>query len=342
MVRISVVTNSVTGGGAEKAMNILANELYKRDFDISIIAINKSLFSRSGISCDLFEIKRTWNGGIFDTVRAWFEFNNLIKKLNPDVLILNCDLPEFFGSLLVYKIKIICVEHSQYPWRTRPLFGKIIRSILRLKKVTWVSVSDYLSIWPNSLKPDKVISNPISEGMPNLSLSRDFIKRLVFMGRLTWQKNPQEIIHIAKLVNLPVLFIGDGVDKENVSKIAKTNKVEIEMVGFKEKPWELIESGDLLLVPSRYEGDGLVVIEALQRNIPLLISNIPEFLRFDLPKHNYACTDTEYSNLILTNKSDISKFRVSPSIANKALLQRDVETVCGNWSSLINDVLISK
>ena len=273
---------------------------------------------------------------------SWFKFKNVIKNLKPDVLILNCDLPEFFGSILVHKTKIICVEHSQYPWRTRPLFGKIIRVILRMKNVTWISVSNHLSIWPNSSKPDKVISNLISKSTPDSSVSGDLIKRLVFIGRLSWEKNPQEIIHIAKLVNLPVLFIGDGVDREEVSKIANTNKVENKMVGFKEKPWELIESGDLLLVPSRYEGDGLVVLEALQRNVPLLISKIPEFLRFDLPKHNYAGKDSEYSNLILTNKSNISKFKVSPSIASKALLQRDVETVCSSWSGLIHDILISE
>jgi glycosyltransferase involved in cell wall biosynthesis len=342
VVRISIVTNSVSGGGAEKAMNILGNELHKRGFDISIIAINKSIFSLSEIGCNLSEIKRNWNGGIFDTVSSWLKFKNVIKNLKSDLLILNCDLPEFFGSILVRKTKIICVEHSQYPWRTRPLFGKIIRVILRFKKVTWVAVSNHLSIWPNGLKPDKVIPNPISENTSILPMSGDLIKRLVFIGRLSWEKNPQEIINIAKLVNFPVLFIGEGIDKEELSKMASTNKVETKMVGFKEKPWELIESGDLLLVPSRYEGDGLVVVEALQRNVPLLISNIPEFLRFDLPKHNYACKDTDYSNLILTNKSDLSKFIVSPSIANKALSQRDIETVCSSWSSLINDILISK
>ena len=342
MLRISIVTNSVSGGGAEKVMNILANELHKRGLDVSIIAINKSLFSSSEINCSLFEVNRTWNGDALDTLRSWFKFRNIIKNLEPDVLILNCDLPEFFGSILVHKTKIICVEHSQYPWRTRPLFGKIIRAILRSKNVIWVSVSNHVSIWPNSLKPDKVISNPISESTPNLSVSEGLIKRLVFIGRLTWEKNPQEVIQVAKLVNLPVLFIGDGVDKEEVSKIAGTNKVETKMVGFTEKPWELIENGDLLLVPSRYEGDGLVVIEALQRNIPLLISNIPEFLRFDLPKHNYACKDTDYSNLILTNKSDISKFKVSLSVASKALSHRDIETVCISWSSLIDDILIRK
>jgi glycosyltransferase involved in cell wall biosynthesis len=342
VVKILIVTNSVTGGGAEKAMNILANELHKREFDVSIIAINKSLFNSSEIDCHLFEVERTWNGGVFDTIGAWFKFKDIIKKLEPDILILNCDLPEFFGSLLVRKKKIICVEHSQYPWRTRPLFGKIIRLILRFKKVTWVAVSNHLSIWPNGLKPDKVILNLISECSPILPKSGDLIKRLVFIGRLSWEKNPQEIIHIAKLVNLPVLFIGEGVDKEELCKIASTNKVETKMVGFKEKPWELIESGDLLLVLSRYEGDGLVVVEALQRNIPLLISNIPEFLRFELPKHNYAGKDTDFSKLILTNRSNISKFKVSPSIVNKVLLQRDVEIVCRSWSNLIHDILVSK
>jgi glycosyltransferase involved in cell wall biosynthesis len=342
VVKILIVTNSVTGGGAEKAMNIVANELHKREFDVSIIAINKSLFNSSEIDCPLFEIERTWDGGVFETVGAWFKFKNIIKKLEPEILILNCDLPEFFGSMLVRKKKIICVEHSQYPWRTRLIFGRIIRLVLRFKKVTWVAVSNHLSIWPNGLKPDKVIFNPISKNTSFLSISGDVIKRLVFIGRLTWEKNPEKIIDIAKLVNLPVLVIGEGVDKDELSKIASTNKVETKMVGFKENPWELIESGDLLLVPSRYEGDGLVVVEALQGNIPLLISNIPEFLRFELPKHNYACNDTDYSKLILKNRSDISKFKVNPSIVSKVLLQRDVEIVCRSWSNLIHDILVSK
>ena len=139
-----------------------------------------------------------------------------------------------------------------------------------------------------------------------------------------------------------MLFIGEGIEKENLSKMASANEIEAKIVGFKEKPWELIESGDLLLVPSRFEGDGLVVIEALQRNIPLLISSIPEFLRFDLSKHNYASNETDYSNLILTNKSNLSKFKVSPNTVSRALSQRNIETVCNSWSSLINDILVSK
>ncbi len=342
VTRISIVTNSVSGGGAEKAMNILANELHKRGFDVSIIAINKSLFGSSEIDCNLFEVNRTWNGGTLDTIRSWFKFKNLIKNFEPNIIILNCDLPEFFGSMLILKTKIICVEHSQYPWRTKPLLGKFIRAILRVKNVTWVSVSNHVSIWPNSSKPDKVIFNPISKITQNSSIAGDFIKRLVFIGRLSWEKNPEEVVNIAKLVNLPVLFIGEGIEKVNISKMASINKIEAKLVGFKEKPWELIESGDLLVVPSRYEGDGLVVIEALQRNTPLLISSIPEFLRFDLPKHNYASNDTDYSNLILTNKSDISKFKVSPNLVSRALSHRDIETVCSSWSSLIDDILVSK
>jgi glycosyltransferase involved in cell wall biosynthesis len=338
-MRILIVTNSVSGGGAEKTMNIVANQLYKQGFDISIIAINKSLFSLSEIKCPLIEINRTWNGGILDTIRSWFKFKSVVKKLKPSLLILNCDLPEFFGSILFHKAKIICVEHSQYPWRTKPLLGKFVRSILRIKKVTWVSVSKHLSIWPKNLQPNMVIFNPISKVKPNLVASSNSIKRLVFIGRLSWEKNPQRIIQIAKVVDLPVLLIGDGALKDEVSKLASESEVKNKMVGFKEKPWDLIESGDLLIVPSRYEGDGLVVVEALQRNIPLLISDIPEFQRFDLPKRNYANKDADYSNLIFKNKLDISKFNVSSSKVKRVLVERDIETVFSKWSSLIHDVL---
>jgi hypothetical protein len=97
-----------------------------------------------------------------------------------------------------------------------------------------------------------------------------------------------------------------------------------------------------LAIETLSHSNDLVVIEALQRNIPLLISNIPEFLRFELPNHNYAEKDTDYSNLILANKSNISKFKVSSNITSKIMLERDLATVCSSWSNLIHDILYSK
>lgn len=58
-------------------------------------------------------------------------------------------------------------------------------------------------------------------------------------------------------------------------------------------PWLAVQEGDLLVVPSKYEGDGLVVVEALHQKIPILIADIPEFRRFALPNSNY-CKDVDH------------------------------------------------
>jgi glycosyltransferase involved in cell wall biosynthesis len=339
VIKVLIVTNSVSGGGAEKVMNSIANELYHRGFNVSIVAINKSAYNFSEIKCDLIEIERNWNDGFFRTLTSWFKFNNIVSNLKPDLLILNCDLPELFGALLPYKNRIISVEHSQNPWRTRPKFGKIIRRILHFKKVVWVAVSSNLNIWPSGYKPVKVILNPINETKFVASKSISSVSRLVFVGRITWQKNPQAVIRIAGLLNLPALFIGEGVDAQEIIDMAQESNVALEMIGFKADPWLSISGGDILLVPSRFEGDGLVVLEALQRNIPLIISDIPEFRRFNLPNHNYASTDENYANLIRASMLNSSMFRVSPIIAKQILSSRDIKLICDSWISLIQSQL---
>ena len=335
------MTNSVSGGGAEKVMKMIANELQKRGMEVSIVAINKSSYEVSEINCSLYEIGRNWNDNAIKTIIAWLKFKNIINKINPKLLILNCDLPEFFGALLPTRSKIIAVEHSQYPWRTRQKFGKIVRNILRFKKVIWVGVSKHLLIWPNSEKPFQVILNPIEELIDFDYKFKKSVNRLVFIGRITWEKNPHLVIRTSKLLNLPALFIGDGVDRENIVKMAAENKVEVEMIAFKENPWQFLKDGDLLLVPSRYEGDGLVVLEALQRSIPLIISDIPEFRRFNLPSHNYAYTVDNFIELVRKNKFQSSKFQVDSTITRRIFSERKLELICDSWIHLIKNQLVN-
>lgn len=342
MANISIIINSSTGGGAEKSMLLLADRMQSKGIETTVIAINKSNLKPGGFDFKLFEINRDWKGGLTNTISAWFRFKKIITQIKPDILILNCDLPEFFTSLLSRNFKLIGVEHSQYPFRTRKLLGWFVRQILGYKKIVWVGVSDHLMIWPKNLKSNYVIYNPIKEfDEEKIEFSTD-ISRLVFIGRLSWEKNPELVIQIAAKCNLPALFIGDGEDKLSLNKIATANSVSVKFVGFKLDPWALIQSTDLLIVPSRYEGDGLVVIEALQRGIPIMISDIPEFKRFNLPKLNYSATVSEFSDSIIRNSSNLTKFIVDPNIVKKVLINRDIESVTKVWIHLISEILIKK
>jgi glycosyltransferase involved in cell wall biosynthesis len=339
MARIAIVTNSLSGGGAERAMNILANELQRLNHEVTVVAINDTEPDAISLTCRIVEIGRPWRGSVLETIKSWMKFQEKMREIQPNIVILNCDLPEFYGAITPMRANLVAVEHVNYPWRNRELFGRFVRFILKNRGTKWVAVSDHLRIWPSNHSPHKVIFNPISEIDNSESRSAAPIKRLVFVGRLTFQKNPDLIIRAANLVQLPVLALGEGEDRISLFELAKKLKVNFSAPGFSTYPWREISDGDLLVIPSRYEGDGLVVIEALQRNIPFILSDIPEFRRFRLPSLNYASGVDEFAEAIIAHQQSTAAFQVSLGIAEAILNVRKIEFIGNDWEKFIDELL---
>lgn len=339
MRKIVIVTNSLSGGGAERAMNLLANGFNERGHKVTLIAINDSDPDAVDLKCRVVFVGRKWRDSILQTFSSWIVFQKTILSLKPDFVILNCDLPEFFGAISFLHARIIAVEHVNHPWRTRVRFGKIIRSILQLKNTTWVAVSNHLSIWPNHATPAKVIYNPVQQNVNLETRSAVPIKRLVFIGRLTFQKNPEVFVQIAHQTDLPVLILGDGENSESIKKTCIDLDLKFLAPGWSVHPWQQITEGDLLLVPSRYEGDGLVVIEAMLGGIPLIVSDIPEFRRFQLPDHNYATDLTDFVVAINQNLENALNFQVPEKTLKEVLRDREISNIITDWEEILEYVM---
>jgi glycosyltransferase involved in cell wall biosynthesis len=252
MRRVMIVTNSLTGGGAERSMNLVGNELTKIGWQVALIPINSGDPDLVTPTCEIFPLNRQWRGSFIGTIRAVMNFNRIVGSWKPDIVVLNCDLPELFGALLLRKKRLVVVEHSSLAWATRPLFGKVIRKILRMRQAVWIAVSSKLNIWPKRDSPSDVIQNPL---MPFLKatarpLVGSHIKRLVFVGRLSSEKQPEQIIEIGKRTDLPVEIIGDGILKNSLYEMANVAGLPVTFHGRLCDPWSLITSGDLLIVPS--------------------------------------------------------------------------------------------
>jgi glycosyltransferase involved in cell wall biosynthesis len=294
-----IVTNSLTGGGAERSMNLLCNELHSRGWSISLVPINAGLPDQVVPACEVFPLDREWRGSLFNTVVAIKRFNLTIRKWNPDIIVLNCDLPELFGAILLSRRCLVAIEHVNRPWISRVILGKIIRKILKARGVIWVAVSSHLTIWPGTKLPNLVLQNSISIKEPlvvNESKNNQMvdIARLIFIGRLAPQKRPDWFLKIGNHTNIPMEVIGDGSMRKDLEAIAAGLSVVTNFRGQLRNPWENIEVGDVLIVPSAYEGDGLVVIEAMEKQVPLLLADIPEFRRFGLPEVNYCATVEDF------------------------------------------------
>ena len=73
-------------------------------------------------------------------------------------------------------------------------------------------------------------------------------------------------------------FVGNGVDKSQLIKMTHELHLDDEVVfeGLKDQAWvyENLCNYDLFIQPSRYEGFGLTVAEAIAAKLPVLVSNI--------------------------------------------------------------------
>lgn len=341
MPRVAIVTNSLSGGGAERSMNIVANKLYELGIDISIIAINQSGKDLINNLCPVHLINRKWRSGLIATISAFYNFQILIRKVNPDYIVLNCDLPELFGALSLTRASIVGVEHVGTPYKNRIFLGHLIRFILRLRRCRWVAVSNHLLIWPRATIPMTTIPNPIYiVSRPCLDRPFDFkeFNRVVFIGRLTHQKRPDLAVEVSASVNLPLIIFGEGEKEQHIKSLVNTLGVETEFIGFIPNPWEYIRGGDILVIPSFYEGDGLVVIEALSHRIPFLLSDIPDFRRFKLPEFLYCTDAASFGAKIASFEPNSLEFKVSESVRSRILKDRDISDISEKWLVLLKDL----
>jgi len=337
-----VVTNCLTGGGAERSMNLLVNELHSRGLSVALMPINKSDEDLIKPICPVFPLNRTWGGNLIDFLKAYFRFLKVMKSWNPDVLILNCDLPELFGALsLRLAPRIIVVEHTNRPFASRILTGKIIRKILVNKGAEFVAVSNHLKIWQVPAKTPSVLLNAINLNTEQFIYSKKMheskIRNIFYVGRLaSIQKRPQIMLEIARGIQTKVIIIGDGEAKEEIISRVQKEALNVEILGYMKNPWDFMKQNDLLIVPSLFEGDGMVVIEAIERCLPLLLSDIPDFRRFGFPDSNYCIDSKDFIERIREFESKINELRVPIQIRAEILGSRTSKAVGDSWISYLD------
>lgn len=344
--RTMFVTNSLTGGGAERATNLLINALTESGANVSLVTVNSSGADLVSPKCEVFELKRPWQGGIGTLWVAYLRFHAIVKKWSPDIIVLNCDAPELLGAFLLGGHRIVVVEHASRPWGTRKSLGRIVRIILRFRHAKWVAVSSHLRIWPNNRAPDSWINNSATQNLVkakttiirNQMGSDQEIRRLVYIGRLSKEKQPGWVLEIAKQTGLPAIFFGEGRLRDSLLTEGHQMGVEAQFAGFVTDPWAFIRTGDLLIVPSSFEGDGLVLVESLANQVPLLVNAIPDLLRFDLPERNYCNSPNQFTDRIKEFSQSLTTLQVPDDVASRIVEQRHPDKIAAAWKDCLTNL----
>ncbi len=136
------------------------------------------------------------------------------------------------------------------------------------------------------IHPDKVVTvhNAVDfpPGMDTTDIKKNFNEKLVtFLGRITFQKGPDYFVDVAyKLIqrdpNIRFVMAGSGDMMEKVIKMAASRGItdKFHFTGFLKGPEirKLFAISDVFVMPSISEPFGIVPLEAMQSNVPVVIS----------------------------------------------------------------------
>lgn len=296
------IIETLETGGAEKVLVDIVNHL-PEEFE-SIVCCLKT----SGIMANRFVKKNLKiielnkrNGTDFKVV---FKLRHLLVQYEIDVVhahnwntfcesILACILSR--GSKRI--IHTIHGYHFDYPNTLSGQFKKKIRhsieKILSLRSYKICTVSNEIKLYiekeigiPES--KIKVVLNGITTGAPppQRSTSQTFgIKKetftLGFVGRLAVVKNIDTLLRAIKIIrrscaNIRLLIVGDGSERAYLESYSKEIGVDdcVSFLGYRDDVKMILQSVDIFILPSHYEGISIALLEAMACGLPVIASNV--------------------------------------------------------------------
>ena len=202
------------------------------------------------------------------------------KVLNCELIIGGWDTSLYWYSTLFLKAKIksVIVESSVFECKTIGVRGFLKSFFMRFMDKAYVpGISNKKLLEKLNFKGEIVITGGVglynrqSHTLKKMKLNTEWV--FLYVGRLSPEKNLDWIINIFnELPQFKLQIVGFGPLESYLRSIAKENIVFEGAVDNKEL-FHYYEKADIFVLPSKSEPWGLVVEEALNVGIPVLVSN---------------------------------------------------------------------
>lgn len=209
-----------------------------------------------------------------------------IRELKPDIIHAHDYTASILCALCFPKAKIISHIHNNSPWiKSYGIYSwAYLFSSFFYKKILTVSDSIEKEYVFGKFIKNKIecIGNPTDiELIHQKAIEYTIDKKydLIFLGRLTAPKNPKLLLEvfndlILKRPNISIAVVGAGDQFESFNESIHKNNLQdnIEMYGFMENPYPVLNASKIMILPSKWEGYGLVAVESLSLGIPVICS----------------------------------------------------------------------
>lgn len=293
--KIAMIVNSNIYSGLEKVASEIMMDL-KSNFEFIYVTKNGPVVDR------FKELGQEYY--LIDEVSVK-EIKQFIKEWNPDII----HAHDFRASTIVALCgfnKFISHLHNNPLWIKKLNSNSLAYLLFGIKAKKVLIVSDSVKnefIFHNLIRNKyKCIGNPLSRRNIVDSITEDSEKKydLCCVGRVEEQKNPFRFISVVKelTINKPDIkacWVGEGSLKQQCNDyIVKSNlEKNIEFLGYKKNPYQVMNQSRIFMLTSDWEGFGLVAFEALSLGLPCVVSSVGGLTDIVDDSCGYLCSNQQ-------------------------------------------------
>lgn len=212
------------------------------------------------------------------------ELKRAVDEYKPDLIHAHDMRASFMASILSNRIPFISHIHGNFSDLNKISIKSLMYSYAakRAKHVFWVSKSSYDEYVFKDKVQDKstVLRNVINIDALYQKMSLDtneYDYDIVYLGRLTYPKNPERLIRVLKMVvekkkDVKIAIIGSGDLEEKTKSLAKELEIDknIDFLGFVSNPLKIVHDSKVMVMTSRREGTPICALESLALGTPIV------------------------------------------------------------------------
>lgn len=303
----TIIHISQSAGGVAEYLYMLLKNMDEKKYDNILILSEdyKNQIDRfESLATKIYFVSMQRDISVKKDLSAVLQVRKILKKEKSDIVYMHSSKAGAIGRialLLDFKRKKVYNAHG---WYFNAEIGKkkrkiiaIIERILAIKTDMIINISknEYESAIKNKIiNPKKmcILENGIDfTKFVDLQNARNEIRKkynikenetlIGVVGRISDQKDPMTSINAFYLLNkhkpnTKFMFIGSGELEEDVLKYAREKEIEDKIIitGWVNKAERYIPALDVAILPSKWEGFGLALIEYMLCDKPIVASNV--------------------------------------------------------------------
>ncbi len=280
-IHLCCYIDSDTHGGMEASLATLLGQLSDA-FRVTLLGTAAEVVSAIAAARPATAVRTVPRVDSKRDVRAMAAHVRALRSIRPDVL--HASLGQLwkgqYGLLAgrLTRTPTVAVVHCVLPASSR-LQVMLFRSLARTVDV-YAGVSrsvcrdtDAALGFPAGIT--QLVYNGVPEPMcdPPVELGDAPRPIVAAVGRLRAEKGYDDLIHA--MVSIPeatLVLVGDGEERNALANLAVDIGVadRLRMPGWLTDPWRMVSQADVVAIPSRAEGFGLVAVEAMLARLPVV------------------------------------------------------------------------